>query len=616
MHLDHSTKSNLELFKNLKTKEKKDSLLWVLDKTTTAMGSRNLKKWLSEPLINKEEILKRQEGVHALSSDVMILEDIIEKLKDVKDIQRILSKLCMDKATPRDLLSLRDSILNIPKIKLLLSKVYEDSILLKELFEQLDSLIDIYDLIYLAVDEECQINLKKGGIIKKGYSEEIDKLNNLKNNSNEILAEMELREKEKTGIKNLKIRYNKVFGYFFDVTSSYEHLVPDYFIRKQTLANSERFFTDELKKLEEELLSVEEKLIKEEYQAFVHIKDIILQSILRIQKTAAALGVLDTICSFGISARKNNYVRPIINDEGIIEIEEGRHPVVEMITKQSNFIHNDTLLDLEENRMMIITGANMAGKSTYIRQVAIMSIMMQIGSFVPASRANMSIVDRVFTRVGASDDLASGQSTFMVEMSEVSNILKFATKNSLIILDEVGRGTSTFDGLSIAHAVIDYILDKEIIGAKTLFATHYHELTALEEGSRGIKNYSITIKSSGDDVIFLRKIQRGASDKSYGIEVAKLAGLPSRVIEKSNEILKVLEVNEKEYKNKLLNNIKSSKVIKGQESIFEDKNVKKVNPIHEKVLKDIKDLPIDEMSPMESMSYLYQLKNKLKENDE
>lgn len=613
MHLDHNTKRNLEIVENLRTKNKKDSLLDVLDKTVTSMGARELKKWILEPLINKEKIEDRQNAVFALYNDAFVIEGLKENLKNVKDMERILSRLSLDIANGRDLIALKESLYVLPKIKLLLNDVSDKSALFNNLSYDIDELSEIANLIESAIDDDCLVKLKEGGIVKKGYDKDIDELKDLKDNASGILASIEQKEKEKTGIKNLKIKYNKVFGYFLEVTASYSNLVPDYFIRKQTLANSERYFTEELKDIEIKLLSVEDKLKEAEYKVYVYVKDRVLDNIKKIQKSARAVAKVDVLLSLAMVAKKNKYIKPNITTDGVIDIKEGRHPVVELITGVDNFIYNDTLLDNDDNRMLIITGANMAGKSTYIRQVALISIMAQIGSFIPAKSANISIVDRVFTRVGASDDLASGQSTFMVEMSEVSNILKYATKNSLVILDEVGRGTSTFDGLSIAHAVIEYILDKEKIGAKTLFATHYHELTELEMEKQGVKNYSIRLESNGDEIIFLRKIERGGIDKSYGIEVAKLAGLPKEVISTSIKILEVLEENEDSYKEKM-DNIKKVKNNNFEQLSFGTFNSREYEQLEEKVknqdkvIKEIKTLPIDNMSPMEVMNFVYEMK--------
>ncbi|MFR6311916.1 DNA mismatch repair protein MutS [Anaerofustis stercorihominis] len=621
MHLDYNTKRNLEIVENLRTNNKKDTLLDVLDNTVTSMGARELKKWVLEPSTNKDKIILRQDAIKLFIDDVMILEDITSNLKYVKDMERIISRLSLDIANGRDLLALKESIGVIPRIRILLSKLMKSSPLLSEIYTKLDELSDIYDLIESSIDDDCQVSLKNGGIVKLGYNEEIDELKNLKNNSAQILANIEKDEKEKTGIKNLKIKYNKVFGYFLEVTSSYASLVPDYFIRKQTLANSERYFTEELKDIEVKLLSVEEKLKEKEYKIYLDVKNRILENIKRIQVTAKMIAVIDAVISLAIVAKKNHYVKPTITENGSIIIKEGRHPVVEKITGLDNFIHNDTLLDNEDNRILIITGANMAGKSTYIRQVALISIMAQIGSFVPATSASISIVDRVFTRVGASDDLASGQSTFMVEMSEVSNILKYATKNSLVILDEVGRGTSTFDGLSIAHAVIEYLLDKSKIGAKTLFATHYHELTELEGEQNGVKNYSIRLESNGDEIVFLRKIERGGIDKSYGIEVGKLAGLPDEVIKRSMQILDVLEENEETYKSKIdamnahirMNSNSFTQLSIGQNP--DDEKLKEKYTLNKKAVNKIKTLPIESMSPIEVMNFVYELKQSLEKED-
>ena len=619
MHLDYNTKRNLEIVENLSTNSKRDTLLDVIDHTMTPMGAREIRKWVLQPLKEKDAILNRQNAVTALIKNPDVMMGVRDAMKDIRDMERIMSRLSMDVANARDLLAVKQSLSQIPKIRKRISLITEDSALLALLYSNMDELTDITALIEDAIDDECVVTLKNGGIIKKGFDKEIDELNDLKKNSSKILSDIERKEKEKTGIKNLKIKYNRVFGYFLEVTSSYSNLVPDYFIRKQTLANSERYFTEELKDIETKLLSVEESLKEKEYAKYLEVRSTVLESIVRIQKTSRAVAVVDALSSMAEAARKYRYIRPVITTDGAITIKGGRHPVVERITGPDNFINNDTVLDNDENRMLIITGANMAGKSTYIRQVALICIMAQMGSYIPADSASISIVDRVFTRVGASDDLARGQSTFMVEMSEVSNILKYSTKDSLVILDEVGRGTSTFDGLSIANAVIEYLLDKEKVGAKTLFATHYHELTELEEKNRGVKNYSIRLESNEDGIVFLRKIERGGIDKSYGIEVAKLAGLPDEVIDRSIQILEILEDNEEDYRKKI-DSIHSAKrpesgraiqMMLGDDLLEDTKPERATN----RFVEEIKELTLDTMSPMEVMNWLYDLKKRIDEEE-
>ena len=556
MHLDYATKRNLELTETIRTQEKKGSLLWVLDNTVTSIGARTLKQWLNEPLLNKNKIEQRHEVLSELTTDIMLIEDIQFYLNQLCDIQRICSKISYLSINGKDLISLKSSLFLIPKIKVLLQNV--SSYYLGEIRDNLDDVSEIADLIEHSINEECGTLIKDGTLIKAKYNAEIDRLKDLRDNAKNILAEIEQKEKEKTGIKNLKIKYNKVFGYYIEVTKSNIDLVPEYYIRKQTLVNSERYYTQELKEVESRLLSANDELIILEQEVFFDIINKIEVQIERLQETAKQIGVLDSLCSLAYVSYKNKYVRPYLNDEGKLHIIKGRHPVIEQMIGRDHFIPNDTYIDLEDERMLIITGPNMAGKSTYIRQVSIIALLCQIGCFVPCEQADLSITDRIFTRVGASDDLGSGQSTFMVEMSEVSNILKYATKNSLVILDEVGRGTSTFDGLSIAWSVIEYLSDKQILGCKTLFATHYHELTELDI-KQGIKNYSIKVKQTEDGVLFLHEITPGNADKSYGIEVAKLAGLPSMVIDRAEEILTILEENEKDSQERRVEHIDSIK---------------------------------------------------------
>ena len=539
MSLDLNTRRNLELTEKMRDKSKRGTLLWVLDKTATSMGGRMLRRWINDPLVDVEEINNRLEAVKELKDSMMLKGEIEEKLKKIYDIERLIGKISYGNANGRDLISLKNSILQIPDLKNDLEK--SKSNMLKNLYNELDELKDVYELIEKAIVEEPPISVKEGGLIKLGYNSEIDEYKTATIDGKKWIIELEAREKESTGIKNLKVGYNKVFGYFIEVTKSYLSQVPQRYIRKQTLAGGERYITEELKELEEKTLGAQEKLIDLEYKVFQEIRGKIASQIQRIQKTANIVSILDVLTSFATVANDLNYVMPIVDDSGEIDIKNGRHPVIEKMLPSGSFIENDTYLNKESDRLSIITGPNMAGKSTYMRQVALITLMAQIGSFVPATSARIGVVDKIFTRVGASDDLSMGQSTFMVEMMEVANILKEATNNSLVILDEIGRGTSTYDGLSIAWAVAEYISDKEKCGAKTLFATHYHELIGLEDELEGVKNYSIAVKEKGEDIIFLRKIVEGGTDESYGIHVAKLAGVPQEVGKKANEILKGLE---------------------------------------------------------------------------
>ena len=539
MCLDINARRNLELTEKLRDKSKKGTLLWVLDKTSTSMGGRRLRRWINDPLLDIEKINKRLNSVKELKDNPILRGDIADLLKKVYDIERLVGKISYGNANARDLISLKNSVKQLPELKKIMSNT--ESTLLKELYNELDILEDIYNIIDVAIVEEPPISVKEGGIIKKGYNEEIDKLKMATTDGKNWLIQLEANEREKTGIKGLKVGFNKVFGYYIEVTKSNISLVPDRYIRKQTLTNGERYVTEELKKLENELLGAEEKVINLEYNAFCEIREIIEKQLLRIQRTADIVATLDVLNSFAIVAEDMNYCMPIVDNSGIIDIKGGRHPVIEKILPSGEFVDNDTYLDKEDNRFSIITGPNMAGKSTYMRQVALITLMAQCGSFVPATFARLGVVDKIFTRIGASDDLSMGQSTFMVEMMEVATILKEATQNSLVILDEIGRGTSTYDGLSIAWAVAEYMSDKEKCGAKTLFATHYHELIGLEQKIQGVKNYSIAVKEKGEDIIFLRKIVAGGTDESYGVHVAKLAGVPQTVTKRSNEILRTLE---------------------------------------------------------------------------
>ena len=539
MSLDINARRNLEITEKLRDKSKKGTLLWVLDKTSTAMGGRLLRRWLSDPLIDSKQINSRLDAVEELKNDLILKGDIIDLLKGVYDIERLAGKISYGSVNARELISLKNSVRQLPEIKKILSRT--KSKMLVDLYESLDTLDDVYELIEKTIVDEPPISVKEGGLIKLGFDEEIDKLKTATTQGKNWLIELETREREATGIKGLKVGFNKVFGYYIEVTKSNINMVPDRYIRKQTLTTGERYITEELKNLENQILGAEEKVVNLEYNAFVQVRDQIEKQILRVQKSASIVSSLDVLCSFATVADEQNYVKPIIDNEGIIDIKDGRHPVIEKILPSGSFVQNDTYLDKKDNRLSIITGPNMAGKSTYMRQVALITLMAQCGCFVPASYAKIGVVDKIFTRVGASDDLSMGQSTFMVEMMEVATILKEATSNSLVILDEIGRGTSTYDGLSIAWAVAEYISDSEKCGAKTLFATHYHELTKLEEKLEGVKNYSIAVKEKGEDVIFLRKIVPGGTDESYGVHVAKLAGVPQVVTKRANEILRSLE---------------------------------------------------------------------------
>lgn len=600
MCLDINARRNLELTEKLRDKSKKGTLLWVLDKTSTSMGGRRLRRWLNDPLLDVERINKRLNAVKELKEKLILRGDITDLLKKVYDIERLVGKISYGNANGRDLISLKNSIKQLPELKRIM--VSADSTLLKELYEELETLEDIYTIIDNAIVEEPPISVKEGGLIKKGYDEEIDKLKIATTDGKNWLIQLEADEREKTGIKGLKVGFNKVFGYYIEVTKSNISLVPDRYIRKQTLTNGERYVTEELKKLENELLGAEEKVINLEYNAFCDIREKIEKQIIRIQKTADIISTLDVLNSFATIAEDMNYCMPIVDNSGIIDIKGGRHPVIEKILPSGAFVDNDTYLDKEDNRFSIITGPNMAGKSTYMRQVALISLMAQCGSFVPATYARLGVVDKIFTRIGASDDLSMGQSTFMVEMMEVATILKEATPNSLVILDEIGRGTSTYDGLSIAWAVAEYMSDKEKCGAKTLFATHYHELIGLEEKIQGVKNYSIAVKERGEDIIFLRKIVSGGTDESYGVHVAKLAGVPQVVTKRSNEILKTLE------RKSILGNQKqekeNKKVATGQLDMY---NYKLAEIAHE-----LDKVDLNNLTPIDALNTLVKIKEKMK----
>ncbi len=600
MSLDTSARRNLEITEKLRDKSKKGTLLWVLDKTSTSMGGRLLRRWLNDPLIDVEKINERLEAVKELKEDIMLRGEIVDSLKKVYDIERLAGKISYGSANGRDLVSLKNSSKQLPDVKANLSKA--KSKLLVQLYENLDVLEDIYQIIENSIVDDPPIGIKEGDLIKKGYDEEIDHLKDATTNGKNWILKIEAEEKEKTGIKGLKIGFNKVFGYFIEVTKANLHLVPDNYIRKQTLTNCERFVTDELKRVENEILGAEERVVNLEYNAFCDIRGKIEEQISRVQQTANIISMLDVLCSFATVADDMNYVMPIVDHSGTIDIKNGRHPVIEKILPTGSFVENNTYLDKGDNRLAIITGPNMAGKSTYMRQVALITLMAQCGSFVPVSYAKIGVVDKIFTRVGASDDLSMGQSTFMVEMMEVASILKEATENSLVILDEIGRGTSTYDGLSIAWAVAEYISDKEKCGAKTLFATHYHELISLEEKLDGVKNYSIAVKEKGEDVIFLRKIVPGGTDESYGVHVAKLAGVPQVVTKRANEILRSLE------RKSILGNKpqekENKKVVEGQFDLY---NYKLAEIAHE-----LDKVDINELTPVQALNILMNMKEKMK----
>ena len=613
MVLDSATRRNLELVETLREKQKRGSLLWVLDKTKTAMGARTLRKYVEQPLIDKKSIVKRLDAVAELKDNAICREEIREYLNPVYDLERLVGKITYQSANPRDLIAFQSSLSMLPSVKCILKDMESD--LLKEIYEELDPLEELCDLVGRAIQEEPPLAMKEGGIIKDGYNEEVDRLRKAKSEGKNWLADLETKEREKTGIKNLRIRYNKVFGYYLEVTNSFKDLVPDYYTRKQTLANAERYIIPELKELEDTILGAEDKLCALEYELYCEVRNTIAAELTRIQRTAKAVAKLDVIASLALVAERNNYVRPKINEKGVIDIRDGRHPVVEKMIPNDMFIANDTYLDDKKQRISIITGPNMAGKSTYMRQAALIVLMAQLGSFVPASSANSGRVDRIFTRVGASDDLASGQSTFMVEMNEVANILRNATSKSLLILDEIGRGTSTFDGLSIAWAVVEYISNSKLLGAKTLFATHYHELTELEGKISNVNNYCIAVKEKGDDIVFLRKIVKGGADKSYGIQVAKLAGVPDPVINRAKEIVEELVTAD------ITGKVKDIAV---QGSETKKKTQKKLDEVDltqfslfdtvkdDDVLNELKELDISHMTPMDAMNKLYQLQNKLR----
>ncbi|WP_394899376.1 DNA mismatch repair protein MutS [Clostridium paraputrificum] len=634
MTIDGNSRRNLELTESIREKSKKGSLLWVLDKTATSMGGRSLRRWIDEPLIVKEEIEKRLDGVEELFSNIAFNEDLRASLKEIYDIERILGKISSCNVNGRDMVSLRTSLDKIPGIKEQLKN--SNSLLLKEYYNNLDELDDIRDILHEGILDDPSIALKEGNIIRDGYNEMVDELRGAKLHGKEWIASLENSEREFTGIKSLKVGYNKVFGYYIEISKANYSSIPEgRYIRKQTLANAERYITSELKEMEDKILGAEEKLVNLEYELFVEIRNKVESQIARLKKTARIIGNLDSLSTLALIALENDYIKPTINETGDIHIVEGRHPVVEKVINKGEFVANDTTLNREDNQLLLITGPNMAGKSTYMRQVALITLMAQMGSFVPAKEANISVCDKIFTRIGASDDLAGGKSTFMVEMWEVSNILKNATSKSLVLLDEVGRGTSTYDGLSIAWAVIEHIAKNNNLRCKTLFATHYHELTKLEGMIKGVKNYSVSVKELEDNVIFLRKIVEGGADQSYGIEVAKLAGLPKEVIGRAKEILEGLEgegsveVSHKEYVRETAVTIDNSKVeeleckineLKSTNKGFEEKLKEKKKretsaPMQmdftqvekEALINEIVNLDVLNMTPMDAMNTLYKL---------
>ena len=607
MQLDTTTRKNLEILEANREKTKKGSLLWVLDETVTAMGGRALRHWLESPLLNIDEIKKRQNAVDVLYKSNIYRDELKEILKSVYDIERLISKVVGGSVNARELTSLKNSLMKLPQLKKLLEKISNETKdeYFTEFLETIDTLEDVYTLIDKAIVEDAGVTIKEGGIIRDGFSKQVDEYRMASSKGQEWLMELEAKEKERTGIKGkwLRIGYNRVFGYYIEVTNAYKNQVPeDRYIRKQTLAGAERYVTEELKEIEEKILGAKEKLVDVEYDLFCRIREEVAQQVIRIQKTASIVSILDVLCSFATVAVNNKYIKPEITQDGVIDIKNGRHAVVEKALKNEQFIPNDSYLNNESDRFLIITGPNMAGKSTYMRQVALITYMAQLGCFVPADSAKISIVDRIFTRIGASDDLAMGQSTFMVEMQELSNILENATKNSLIILDEIGRGTSTYDGLAIAWATVEYIADKEKVGAKTLFATHYHELIELESKIEGVKNYSVEVKEKGDDVIFLRKITPGGADESYGIYVAKLAGIKRSVISRAKEILKYLE-----------NVDLAKKTIdeKRKKITTEEVQVDMFNYKMAEVTSMLEKINLDELTPKDALEVLYKLKEKL-----
>ncbi len=599
MTVDMTARRNLELTETMRNKEKRGTLLWVLDKTKTAMGKRLMRKYVEQPLVNLAMITKRQNAVTELTEQSILRDELTEQLSDVYDLQRLMTKVIYGSVNPRELKALSYTIAALPKIKEIGAKF--QSSLLKELHDGIDTMQEIRNLIEAAIVDDPPVMMKDGGYIRKGFHAELDEIRDLCVNAKEYITQIEEKEKNATGIKNLKVSYNRVFGYYIEVTKSFLDLVPEHYIRKQTLANCERYITEELKELESKVLYANEKILALEAEIYDEVRRFVASRLSAIQDTASCIAQLDVLCSLANVAVMNHYVCPTMTLDGSLEIVDGRHPVVEQMLKNVPFVPNDTKLDLNDNKLLIITGPNMAGKSTYMRQVAIITLMAQIGSFVPARSATISIVDKIFTRVGASDDLTSGQSTFMVEMNEVAQILNQATRNSLVILDEIGRGTSTFDGMSIARAVIEYILEQKKLGCKTLFATHYHELTVMEEQKKGVKNYNVAVKKRGDDITFLRKIIRGGADESYGIEVAKLAGVPNAVVKRAKEILKELD-GEKQLQRQ------QTEVAREPE---ENAQMSFVSASNHAVTEKLKRVDLNTLTPIEALNILYELKSLL-----
>ncbi len=606
MLLDSSTSRNLELVETMREKQKRGSLLWVLDKTKTAMGARMLRSYVEQPLIDPEQIGRRLDAVAELKENAIFREEIREYLNSIYDMERLIGRITYQTANPRDMIAFHSSLKMLPHIKSLLTEF--DAPLLQEISGDIDCLEDICDLIGRSILDDPPISIRDGGILKDGYDAEIDRLRQAKTEGKTWMMELEAKEREKTGIKNLRVRYNKVFGYYIEVTNANKSMVPDDYVRKQTLSGAERYITAELKEMEDVILGAEDRLVTLEYDAFCEIRDSIAAQTARIQKTAKAVAKADVLCSFAFVAEQNHYCRPTVDKSGVIDIRMGRHPVVEKMIPNEMFVANDTYLDDGKRRVSIITGPNMAGKSTYMRQAALIVLMAQMGCFVPAKSARIGIVDRIFTRVGASDDLASGQSTFMVEMTEVANILRNATKDSLLVLDEIGRGTSTFDGLSIAWAVVEHISDPKLLGAKTLFATHYHELTELEGKLGNVCNYCVSVKEKGEDIVFLRKIVPGGADKSYGIQVAKLAGVPESVIERAKAILRKLASKQAmETESGAGKNVPEESA-PAQMSLF-DMDPKQQD---DGILTEIMDLDLGNLTPIEALNRLYQYQERLK----
>ena len=614
MMLDTSTRRNLELTETLREKQKRGTLLWVLDKTKTAMGARMLRSFVEQPLIDREGILARQNAIEELNMNYISREEMAEYLNAIYDLERLIGRISYKTANPRDLIAFKNSLAMLPHIKKILGEFGAD--LLREVDSGMDTLEELTALIEHAIVDDPPISVRDGGIIKDGYSEEADRLRHAKTEGKDWLAALEAEEREKTGIKNLKIKFNKVFGYYFEVTNSFKDQVPDHFVRRQTLTNAERFTTDRLKELEGTILGAEDRLFSLEYDLFCQVRDTAGAQVEKIQQTAKAIALLDVLISLSTVATRHNYVKPKINERGVIHIKNGRHPVVEQMMRDDMFVSNDTYLDNGKNRISIITGPNMAGKSTYMRQTALITLMAQIGSFVPADEANIGLCDRIFTRVGASDDLASGQSTFMVEMTEVANILRNATRNSLLILDEIGRGTSTFDGLSIAWAVVEYISNTKTLGAKTLFATHYHELTELEGAISGVNNYCIAVKEQGDNIVFLRKIVKGGADKSYGIQVAKLAGVPEQVITRAKELVE--ELSDADI------TARAKEIASGSRTVQPKKSVERPDEVdlqqmsifdtvrEEDIIRELMEIDISRLSPVEALVTLDKFQSRLK----